>query len=383
MPQLFVASFTEHWERRKPVYILGATLKASSLFLLFLIIYLWGRKTPSLLLLSFLILYGISCLGAGIAGLPFLDIVGKVITSRHRGKFFSLRLFLGGILSVGGGLVVKYVLARPTRFPFPDNYALFFLFAFLGTFTGMLLFMLIREPMELSAVRKRNNLLTYLRNIGILLRKDRNYNRFFRGIIFLHCGIITLPFYAIYGRVVLHFTPEMIGVFISAQMIGAVISALFWGFLSDRHGNKIVVQLSGLIGVSIPFLVMLTAPISRMGWLEFFPQTPVIIYATIFVLLGMNLNGLFIGQTNLLLEIAPARKRATYIGVTNTAIGLTTFLPLLGGYIIERTSYTVAFSLSLILMLVGTLFTFLIVEPRNKTLNKETASGSSNYCAGS
>jgi len=383
MPQLFVASFTEHWERRKPVYILGATLRASSLFLLFLITYLWARKTPSLLLLSFLVFYGTSCLAAGLGGLPFLDIVGKVITPRHRGKFFSLRLFLGGILSVGGGLVVKYVLAHPTRFPFPHNYALFFFLTFLGISMGMLLFMFIREPIESPTVRRRSNLLTYLRNIGILSRKDRNYNRFFWGIIFLNCGIITLPFYAIYGRAVLHFTLGMVGVFVSAQMIGAMLSALFWGFLSDRHGNKIVVQLSGLTGVSVPLLVMLTAPISRMGWLELFPQTPAIIYSVIFVLIGMNLNGLFIGQTNLLLEIAPGGKRATYIGVTNTAIGLTTLLPLLGGYIIQRTSYTVAFSLSLILMLIGTLFTFFIVEPRNKTPNKETASSSLNYRSGS
>lgn len=383
MPQLFVASFTEHWERRKPVYILGATLRASSLFLLFLIIYLWGRNMSSLLLPSFLILYGISCMGGGLTGLPFLDIIGKVITPRRRGKFFSLRLFLGGVLSVGGGLIVRYVLAHPRHFSFPDNYALLFLFALLAASTAMLLFTFVREPTESPVTKKRSNLFIYLKNIGTLLQKNRNYNRFFWGIIFLNCGIIALPFYVIYGRAVLHFTQGMIGVFISAQMIGAMISALFWGFLSDRHGNKIVIQLSGFIGASVPLLVMLTVPISTMEWLKSFPQVPEIIYSVIFVLIGMNLNGLFIGQTNLLLEIAPRGKRATYIGVTNTAIGLTTLLPLLGGYIIQRTSYTVTFSLSLVLMFIGIFFTFFIVEPRNRTSNKETISSSVNYRSGS
>ncbi|GAG89876.1 unnamed protein product, partial [marine sediment metagenome] len=39
-------------------------------------------------------------------------------------------------------------------------------------------------------------------------------------------------------------------------MMGAIISALFWGFFSDRYGNKIVVVLSGLVGLSIPCLVI-------------------------------------------------------------------------------------------------------------------------------
>lgn len=161
----------------------------------------------------------------------------------------------------------------------------------------------------------------------------------------------------------------MVGIFISAQMIGAVISALFWGFLSDRYGNKLVVRLAGLLGVLVPLLIILAGGLHRIanpGFLsgEIFPQLPLALYIIAFIFIGMNLNGLFIGQTNLLLEIAPTKERATYIGITNTGIGLVTLLPLLGGYIIELTSYTVAFSLSLFLMSVGMFFTFLIVEPR-------------------
>jgi len=379
MPQIFVANFTEHWKKRKPIYILGATLRASSLFSLFLITYFWGGKISSLLLVSFLIFYGISCLGGGLGGLPFLDIVGKVITPRHRGKFFSLRLFFGGLLSIGSGLIVRHILAKSIRFPFPHNYALLFLFAFLGTSLGMFLFTFIREPIELPTAKKRSNFFTYLKKIRIILREDKNYNRFFWTIIFLNCGVITLPFYAIYGREAFHFASEMVGVFISAQMIGAMISALFWGFLSDKYGNKIVVELSGLIGLSVPLLVMLTMLLYKTARAEFFSQLPLVLYTIVFVLLGMNLNGLFLGQNNLLLEIAPAGERATYIGVINTAVGLITLLPLVGGYIIEWTSYTVAFSLSSIFMFIGTFFAFFIVEPRKKILNKDNQSHSSSF----
>ena len=132
MPQVFIASLTEHWQKRKSIYVLGAILRGASFFLIFVLVSFWGKKMSSLLLVGFFLLYGTASLGGGLCGLPFLDIVGKVIAIRHRGKFFSLRLFFGGIMAIGGGLIVRYVLAHPMYFPFPDNYALLFFFTFLG-----------------------------------------------------------------------------------------------------------------------------------------------------------------------------------------------------------------------------------------------------------
>ncbi len=369
IPQIFVASLTEHWKRRKPIYIMAAVLRSSAWFFLFLLVYLYAGGKASFFLISFLILYGASCLAGGLGGLPFMDIVGKVIATTKRGRFFSLRLFFGGILSVGGGLVVKYILSNPEHFPFPHNYALLFFLTFFWTSLGVLLFVCVKEPTQAAAVERRSNFFLYLRKLLGILRENQNYKRFFWAVIFLNCGIITLPFYVIYGREVLRFPSAMVGIFISAQMIGAVISALFWGFLSDRYGNKLVVRLAGLLGALVPLLIILAAGLHRIanpGFLsgEIFHQLPLAVYIIAFIFIGMNLNGLFIGQTNLLLEIAPVKERATYIGITNTAIGLVTLLPLLGGYIIELTSYTVAFSLSLFLMLIGIFFAFLIVEPR-------------------
>jgi len=369
IPQIFVASLTEHWKRRKPIYIMAAVLRSSAWFFLFLLVYFYAGGKTSFLLISFFILYGTSCLAGGLGGLPFMDIVGKVITTTKRGKFFSLRLFFGGILSVGGGLIVKYILSNPEHFPFPHNYALLFFLTFFWTSLGMFLFICIKEPTQAAAVERRSNFFLYLRKLLGILRENQNYKRFFWAVIFLNCGIITLPFYVIYGREALRFPSAIVGIFISAQMIGAVISTLFWGFLSDRYGNKLVVRLAGLLGALVPLLIILAGGLHRIanpGSLsgEIFPQLPLALYIIAFIFIGMNLNGLFIGQTNLLLEIAPTKERATYIGITNAAIGLVNLLPLLGGYIIELTSYTAAFSLSLFLMLVGMFFTFLIVEPR-------------------
>ena len=370
LPQIFVANLTQHWSRRKPFYIIGALLRASSWFFLFLITYLWGSDNLSLLLFSFLALYSLSCLGGGLGGLPFLDIVGKIIVPTRRGKFFSLRLFFGGLLSIGGGLVVKYILGRPDLFPFPYNFSLLFFLTFIWISLAVSLFMCIREPDMPTKLNRRSSFFTYLRNIPRLLRKDHNYRMFFWAKILLSCGIITLPFYVIYARDVLSIPQEIVGVFVSAQMIGAAISAFFWGFLSDKYGNKIVVQLSGFIGMLVPILALAVGRLySLSGYSDSLANDPgtflIVAYTAVFMLLGMGINGNFIGQTNLLLEIAPSEQRSTYIGIINTATAFVTLLPLLGGYLIQWTSYEAAFLLSFSFMLAGLLFTLNIVEPRS------------------
>lgn len=259
-------------------------------------------------------------------------------------------------------MIVRYVLANPILFPFPHNYAFLFFLTFTFTGLGMFLFAFVSEPRALPRVRKRNSSFIYLKGIFTILRDDKNFSRFFWAMVLLNCGTVALPFYAVYGREVFHFPLEMSGVFVVAQMMGTIISALLWGFLSDKYGNKVVVVLSGLTGASIPALVILATFLHKASIL------PLPIYTIVFVLVGMNLSGLFLGQSNLLLEMAPAAERATYIGMTSTAIGLVALLSLLGGSIIERTSYTVVFFLALFLLLAGTFLAFSIVEPRKKEL---------------
>jgi len=374
LPQIFVANFTEHWSKRKFFYIMGAVLRASSWFFLFIITYLYRADSISLLLYSFLILYSLSCLGGGLAGLPFLDIVGKIVIPIRRGRFFSLRLFFGGLLSIGGGLVVKYVLGHTDRFPFPRNFSLLFFLTFIWICFALSLFICVKEPDTPVKSNRRSNFFTYLRSAIHIFREDHNYKMFFWAKIFLSCGIITLPFYVVYARDVLCLPQEMVGVFVSAQMIGAAISAFFWGFLSDKYGNKIVVQLSGLIGMLIPILVLSIGTFySLFGYSGYSGNNPgkllIIAYATAFVLLGMNINGNFIGQTNLLLEVAPPERRTTYIGITNAATAFVTLLPLLGGYIIQWTSYNVAFLISFSFMLIGLFFSLNIAEPRSNAVH--------------
>jgi MFS family permease len=58
-------------------------------------------------------------------------------------------------------------------------------------------------------------------------------------------------------------------------------------------------------------------------------------------------SGTFIGYTSYLFRIAPEEHRTRYVGIHNTLFAFTTFLPLLGGVIIEAGSFRALFAVSM------------------------------------
>jgi MFS family permease len=80
----------------------------------------------------------------------------------------------------------------------------------------------------------------------------------------------------------------------------------------------------------------------------------VYIYALIFLLFGMALDGFNISGMNLVIEIAPEDKRPIYTALQTNIVSLGLFFPVLGGLLLKFVgSYTVIYSLSIVLLAFG------------------------------
>jgi MFS family permease len=51
-----------------------------------------------------------------------------------------------------------------------------------------------------------------------------------------------------------------------------------------------------------------------------------------------------LGFLSFILEISPPGQRPTYMGLTNTLTGALVLMPVLGGFVLQRTSYPVLFA---------------------------------------
>ena len=76
--------------------------------------------------------------------------------------------------------------------------------------------------------------------------------------------MMALPFYIIYSSERLLLPEESVGIFLSIQMIGMIISNLLWGRLSDRIGNKIVLNLTAAVSAAAPIIALLATVVPAL-----------------------------------------------------------------------------------------------------------------------
>jgi MFS family permease len=73
----------------------------------------------------------------------------------------------------------------------------------------------------------------------------------------------------------------------------------------------------------------------------------------VFLVSGIANDGSNIAGMTYMLEIVPEVERPTYIGLANTTLGLVTFLPVLGGWLIALIGYAGTFGIGLTFALLG------------------------------
>ena len=365
LPQLVMSSYLQRRQRKLPFYARMAGVRAVIWGLMTLAIFL--IEDPTVLLVVFFTLLTASSLGAGLSGLCFVDFVAKAIPPTRRGAFFAWRLFLGGLLALGGSLLVRYILDERRGLAFPDNYAILFLLSFFALCAGLGSFVLVVEPLE-PVNEERISLARQVRRALDLPRRDKNFRRFLTMRLLLMGAEIASPFYIVYAKQALSLPVSMVGVYLTGTTLASFASNLLWGRISDRRGNKLLLALSNSLGLFIPLTALAIVPLANLwpGLRELAPG----LFALVFVLSGGFKSGSMIGNMNFLLEIAPADNRPLYIGFTNTIMGIALLATSVGGLIVDLVGFTVLFSLALAFYALALLSTLRLQEPRGGALQR-------------
>jgi hypothetical protein len=341
------------------MYVTGAVVRTTAWLLL--TVAVWLVDEPTVLLSSFFLLYLLARMASGLTGLPFFDIIGKTIPARRRGIFFGWRQLLGGLLGLAGGWIVKVVL-NSTIFPFPRGYALLFLLytSVMGVSLGA--FSAIREP--IGAVSSAPvTLLDQLGRAGHVLRENGVYRRYIVAQISLALARMSLPFYGLYAKRVLGAPGAMVGVYVAVRAGALLLLNLPWGRLSDRRGNRLVLQLmsagSGLtVLLALGLVALVTVLPPEAAWLPYlaFP---------LFLLDGAMRPAQMLVGSNFLLELVPEIDRPLYLGLSSTLTGVAILLSGFGGLLVDLAGFVALFGVSLSLYGVGFLLAKGLPEPRD------------------
>ncbi len=339
LPQIFVARLIEPRPRKMPYLMLAIYLRVVSWGTLAGLTYLIGDSRPQLLAWVLIGLLAVFYAGGGLGGVPYTDIIGKIIPQKRRGVFFGGQAALAGPLSVGAALLARQIMADVA---YPTNYALLFGLAALLLLVASLGFWIIREPPRADADGKIPSWREYgqqlwqtARRLGTLI-----------GIQLLTgFSLMVLPFYVVYARQELDAPPEAIGWFLLAQVLGGVLANLVWARLVDRYGSRRMLAVCAVTSAMTPLLAIL---LGRFGWTGLLP---------VIFLGGATLNGRSVGFSSALLELSPAAERPTYSALNAVLILPAAFLSLAAGVLLQHWSYPTLFLIAAAFIAMGALLT--------------------------
>ena|GEM_PF-59035 len=346
LPQLFVASYLHPRPHKRPLYVFAALLRGFGWVLTIPVVYFLAKRYPLPALVGFFLGYSISSFGGGLSGPAFLDIVAKTVPSRRLGRFFGHRQFWGGLAAIAAGILVRSILGAQAL-PFPVGYCLLFCLALVSFAPGWALFAMVREPP--GDVGRAEPFLVFMRNAPRVVREHREFRLLLLNRVLVGAAAIALPFYIVYCRRVLGVPESAVGTYLSIEMAGSVVAIPLWAHLNDHRGPRTLLVAVSALAVVVPAAALgasmlpLPAGLARVA------------FGLVFFGLAAAGSGGFIGATNHLLSIAPERTRTLYIGIQNTLFAVTTFLPLLGGLLVQLTSYQALFGLAGALAAAGTL----------------------------
>lgn len=362
LPQLLVGARLQSWPRKLPLYRWTAILRVVFFAGFSAAVALAGRFPPGWVLAAFFACYTLYNLGAGVAGIPFQEVVAKTVPPERRGTFFGLRLFGGGAVTLlGVSWVVRTVLSEGSRWAFPENYALLFGLAFCFALGGLGTFSAIAEPAS-GETGEAGSFAMQLRRVPAIFREQGALRRFLFYKVFARLAQLADPFYIVYAVEELGAPSAVIGEYMAVVSGVQLLSYLVWSRLSDRRGNRLLLRWGSGLAMLAPPLSLLLPPLGRALGLT--AHALAYFFAPVFVLSAVGNAALNIALGAYILEILPERERPAGLGLVNTATGFASLLMILGGGLADLMGYVPLFFLAVLTSATAFVLSLPLVEPR-------------------
>jgi MFS family permease len=355
LPQLFTANWMERMSRKKPVVVNLGLFTERLPVVLFPVAALLAGTAPVAAAALLLLLYAWHSFGAGIVAVSWQDLIARCFPVHRRGRYAGTSAFLGAASGFGGSLLATWLLRE---YSFPLNFTLVFAIGAAGISVSWVFLALTREPVQAASVPRRSGA-EYLRSLPDLLSADKNYQRFLVARMLMAAGGMAAGFITVSAVERYQVPDSTAGIYTLAMLGGQAAANLLFGFLSDRRGHKVCLEIGALASL-LAFLI---------AWLAPHPA----FYYAVFALYGMTTGAVIISGVLIVMEFSGPERRPTYMGVANTAVGAAGAVAPLIGALLAGVGFSLLFAVASAVTLVSLLiFRFAVREPRHAMLNGDS-----------
>jgi len=329
--QLYAAFHAQSYPKMMPYFRRVLITRFFSWLFIGIAILLFGKQYHTLTLWCIGIGLFVFSFSAGFGAIYFREIIAKLFTHKFRGYTMSVRQFFSGAGAIISGTVAGYILAT---YDAPFSFGILFVAsAFLMGF-GYWAIGSVAEPIKEKVIQKEKSFKLFLHNAYITLNGDSQLKTQIFTFLLAYSYLFALPFIIVDAGAKINLTGTAIGLLITSQMVGAMLSNILWGRLSSSGQNKLIAQITIFTTIFAISLAFITS--SLYG------------YMFIFFLVGTAMDGNRIASGNLLLILAPEDKRPVYSALQTNIVSFGMFFSIFGGVLLNFTNYTILYTFTIV-----------------------------------
>jgi len=327
--------FTKHIQRKKKLISLLVLFSQLCWLGIAVFTFLSGSLKPASVLIIFFVLYAVSSVIIGIM-LPINYALQAKIIPPKKGAFLGLGSTFSGLFAVAGAIFAKSILEN---YSFPTNFALCFLLAFIIR-TANIAFVMASVEKEIPITQADNKFHVYLKELFELIKNNKKYRDLLIVQILVSLSAMGTVFYTLYVQSVIDMTPSVIGMITIFAIIGGMLGSLVSGFLGDVKGHRLIYAIA-LGGEIITVAIALFGKTTDLFYFMFF-------------LAGVSGAAASIACSAIIIEMAPMELNGRYFAVNTTVLApFAALAPVIGGLLIDKTSYVFVFCLTIIFLFAG------------------------------
>lgn len=303
---------------RKSMAVMFATLSRLVWVVIGILILIPSESFRPYRLGFFILLYASSTILGVYSGVPWVSWLVDLVPEKVRGRFFAARNLAAGavgvILGIGAGKFIDFWNENdvgPATAPFAILICAGLGFGFWAV--------QMQRKMYDPPFPHRGSRMTFWETFREPFRNPNFKRLFYFRIAFDFSTGVAGTFYGVYMLTQANLSFTFVSSMAMITTLMNFVALKPWGRILDRFGNKPVIQICVVGKILFAFLWLFTSP--ETIWLF------VVIH-----LFGVFDAGLTLAIPNLVYKTAPLEKRANYIAVDGTAVGIAvTIAPLVGG----------------------------------------------------
>jgi len=306
LPQAGLSPFVQRRAVRKWIWVLGASLQATSVLLMATIAATLDGAVAGVALLVALSLFS---LARSLSSISSKDVQGRTLPKGTRGQVTGYATIGAGVASITVGLGLRLLGGGDAS---PVTFAWLLAGAAVAWVLAALVFARVEElpgEHDPEASAGGSGFAGALR----LLRDDAPFRRFVVARTLLLVSALSPPFVVTLATEQGGAGLQGLGSFVISSGIAALLGGRLWGRMADRSSRRVMMLASGSSSaVVLVFLAGSTVDAVR---------TTALVYPATYLLLALVHHGSRIGRKTYVVDLAEGDQRTEYVAVSNTAMG--------------------------------------------------------------